>query len=242
MLRTLLILAPRIEGTPLPYAPCNDNTIAAVLVVCFFFTSIVLSRHSKLIGQLFKDFLLHRERTSIFSTSTASDMRSLLLLALQTGMLASVSQFCFLVEQNPQMIHQFNSLVWIALYFGFYLLYYTIKWILYTLLGWIFFDRAKTTLWLESYSTLLYYLGFALFPIILIAVYFNQHFPFIVVFSLIFLSITKILMIYKWIKLFCENFYGSILIIVYFCALEMLPCVLLYYGMLQLTNYLIIKF
>ena len=113
---------------------------------------------------------------------------------------------------------------------------------LYNLLGWIFLDRAKTSIWLESYSTLIYYLGFALFPLIMVVVYFDQEAAIIIVFSLIFVSITKILMIYKWIKLFCENFYGCLLLFVYFCALEMLPCVLLYNGMLQLTDYLIIKF
>ncbi|MGN0309778.1 MAG: DUF4271 domain-containing protein [Bacteroides sp.] len=242
MLSTLLSLTPRVEGIPLPYAPSNDNTLAAILIVCFFLSAVVLSRHHKFLGQLIKDFLLHRERTSIFSTSTAGDVRSLLLLSLQTCMLASVTLFCLFAKQSPQLIQHLSSLQWIALFFIVSLLYFALKWMLYSLLGWIFFDRTKTSLWLESYSTLVYYLGFALFPFVLIVVYFNQHLPFIIVFSLIFVSITKILMIYKWIKLFCENFYGSMLIIMYFCALEMLPCILLYNGMLQLTNYLIIKF
>lgn len=32
-------------------------------------------------------------------------------------------------------------------------------------LGWVFFDKNKTNMWLESYSTLIYYVGFALFPL-----------------------------------------------------------------------------
>lgn len=238
----MLTLTPRVEGIPLPYAPSNDNTIAAILIVCFLLSAMVLSRHHKFLGQLFKDFMLHRERTSIFSTSTAGDMRSLLLLSLQTGMLASVTLFCLLVKQSPQLIIHLSSLQWIALFFALCLLYFALKWMLYNLLGWIFFDRAKTSIWLESYSTLIYYLGFALFPLIMVVVYFDQEAAIIIFFSLIFVSITKILMIYKWIKLFCENFYGCLLLFVYFCALEMLPCVLLYNGMLQLTDYLIIKF
>ena len=242
MLLSLLTLTPRVEGIPLPYAPSNDDTLAAILIICFFLSAVVLSRHRKFLGQLIKDFLLHRERTSIFSTSTAGDVRSLLLLSIQTGMLASVTLFCHFANQSPQLIHHLSSLHWIILYFALCLIYFALKWMLYSLIGWIFFDRSKTSLWLESYSTLIYYLGFALFPFILIVVYFDQQLTFIAIFSLIFVSITKILMFYKWIKLFCENFYGSILIIVYFCALEMLPCVFLYNGMLQLTNYFIIKF
>ncbi len=33
-------------------------------------------------------------------------------------------------------------------------------------LGWTFFDKNKTNMWLESYSTLIYYIGFALFPFV----------------------------------------------------------------------------
>ncbi len=41
---------------------------------------------------------------------------------------------------------------------------------------------------------------------------------------------TKILMFYKWLKLFCNNLYGGFLLILYFCALEIMPCFMLYQG------------
>ena len=71
-------------------------------------------------------------------------------------------------------------------------------------IGWTFFDKNRTNIWLESYSTLIYYAGFALFPFVLFLVYFD-------------LSLT--------------NF-----------ALEILPCLLLYQGMIQINNILLIKF
>lgn len=49
-------------------------------------------------------------------------------------------------------------------------------------------------------------------------------------------------MLYKWLKLFCGNLYGGLLLIVYFCALEIMPCFVLYQGVMQLNSYLIIKF
>ena len=72
------------EGIPIPYSPRMDDGITVVLLCCFFLSAYVLSRSRKFLLQLVKDFLLHRERTSIFATSTAADMRYLLLLILQT--------------------------------------------------------------------------------------------------------------------------------------------------------------
>ncbi len=36
--------------------------------------------------------------------------------------------------------------------------------------------------------------------------------------------------------------YGGLLLIVYFCALEIMPCFVLYQGVMQLNSYLIINF
>ena len=125
---------------------------------------------------------------------------------------------------------------------GVCLLYLCLKWMLYSFLGWIFFDESVTTLWLESYSTLLYYLGFALFPFALFVVYFDLSLQLTIIIGLILAFFAKILMLYKWLKLFCNNLYGGLLLIVYFCALEIMPCFVLYQGVTQLNDYLIIKF
>ena len=53
---------------------------------------------------------------------------------------------------------------------------------------------------------------------------------------------TNMLMFYKWIKLFFHQFGDLFLLILYFCALEILPCLLLYQGMIQINNILLIKF
>ena len=109
-------------------------------------------------------------------------------------------------------------------------------------LGWTFFDKNKTNIWLESYSALIYYVGFALFPFVLFLVYFDLSLTNLVIIGAIILIFTKILMFYKWIKLFFHQFGALFLLILYFCALEILPCLLLYQGMIQINNILLIKF
>ena len=48
-------------------------------------------------------------------------------------------------------------------------------------------------------------------------------------------------MFYKWIKLFFHQLSAAFLLILYFCALEIIPCLLLYQGMIQVNNVLLIK-
>ena len=230
------------EGTPISYSPRTDDAIALTLLVCFFLSSIALARGKKFLSQQVKDFVLHRERTSIFDSSTAADVRYLLVLVLQTCVLSGITFLNYFHDTCPALMDHVSSLLLLGIYVGFCLAYFLLKWLLYMFLGWTFFDKNKTNRWLESYSALIYYVGFALFPFVLFLVYFDLSLTNLVIIGSIILIFTKILMFYKWIKLFFHQFSGLFLLILYFCALEIVPCLLLYQGMIQMNNILLIKF
>ena len=230
------------EGTPIFYSPRTDDAIALTLLACFFLSSIVLARGKKFLSQQVKDFVLHRERTSIFDSSTAADVRYLLVLVLQTCVLSGITFLNYFHDTSPTLMNQVSPLLLLGIYVGFCLAYFLLKWLIYMFLGWTFFDKNKTNIWLESYSALIYYVGFALFPFVLFLVYFDLSLTNLVIIGSIILIFTKILMFYKWIKLFFHQFSGLFLLILYFCALEIVPCLLLYQGMIQMNNILLIKF
>ena len=76
------ILNSGFEGIPISYSPRTDDVIALTLLACFFLSSIALARGKKFLTQQVKDFVLHRERTSIFDSSTAG---SRCALSTRTG-------------------------------------------------------------------------------------------------------------------------------------------------------------
>lgn len=131
------------EGIPIPYSPRMDDGITAILLCCFFLSSYVLSRSRKFLLQLVKDFLLHRERTSIFATSTAADMRYLLLLILQTCVLAGVAVFSYFSDVQPALVQHVPPFLLLNIYIGVCLLYLFLKWVAYSFLGWIFLTKVQ---------------------------------------------------------------------------------------------------
>ena len=236
------ILNSGFEGIPISYSPRTDDAIALTLLACFFLSSSALALGKKFLSQQVKDFVLHRERTSIFDSSTAADVRYLLVLVLQTCVLSGITFLNYFHDTCPALMDHVSSLLLLGIYVGFCLAYFLLKWLLYMFLGWTFFDKNKTNIWLESYSALISYVGFALFPFVLFLVYFDLSLTNLVIIGSIILIFTKILMFYKWIKLFFHQFSGLFLLILYFCALEIVPCLLLYQGMIQMNNILLIKF
>ena len=194
MIGLLLTWIAGFEGIPIPYSPKLDDGITVLLLCCFFMSAYVLSRSRKFLVQLVKDFLLNRERTSIFAATTATDMRYMLLLILQTCVLASVCTFNYFVDVRPELGERVSPYVLLGAYLALALLYLFWKWVTYSFLGWIFFDASRTGLWMESYSTLLYYLGFTLFPFALFLVYFDLSLQATVIIGLFLVFFTKILM------------------------------------------------
>ncbi|WP_420187685.1 DUF4271 domain-containing protein [Bacteroides pyogenes] len=233
---------PGFEGTPLPYSLRMDDNVALILLACFFLTSVALARGKKFLTQQINAFLLHRERTSIFDTSTAAEVRYLIVLVAQTCVLAGVSLLNYFHIVRPVLPERIPPLLLLGVYVGICLAYFLAKWVIYMFLGWIFFDKNKTGVWLESYFTLVYYLGFALFPYVLFLVYFELSLFKLVIFGTIIFFFTKILMLYKWIKLFSRQITDVFLLILYFCALEIMPCLLLYQSMIHINDLLLIKF
>ena len=233
---------PGFEGTPISYSPRTDDAIALTLLACFLLSSIALARGKKFLSQQVKDFMLHRERASIFDSSTAADVRYLLVLVLQTCVLSGITFLNYFHDTCPALMNHVSPLLLLGIYVGFCLAYFLLKWLLYMFLGWTFFDKNKTNMWLESYSALIYYVGFALFPFVHFLVYFDLSLTNLVIIGSNILIFTKILMFYKWIKLFFHQLSGLFLLILYFCALEIVPCLLLYQGMIQMNNILLIKF
>lgn len=239
--RSATIYDSGFEGVPLTYSPRIDDTIAATLLACFFLSSIALARSKKYLSQQVKDFVMHRERTSIFNASTAGDVRYLLVLLVQTCVLSGVVIFNYFHDSTPDLMGQYSPLLLLGSYVGICLAYVLLKWGTYSFLGWVFFDKNKTDMWLEAYSTLIYYLGFVLFPFVLFLVYFDLSIVYLTVIGLSILIFTKILMFYKWVKLFFNQIHVLFLLILYFCALEIIPCLLIYQGLIQLNNILLIK-
>ncbi len=240
-LQTSAIASAGIEGLPLPYSLRMENWVTLVLLACFFFTAWILSHNRIYLYQQGRDFLLHRERSDLFGTSMEGDVRLLLLLVGQTCILAGIYLFDCFSSCQPALVSHSSSWLLAAIYMGFCLAYVLFKWLLYSLLGWIFLDKAKASFWLKSYSTLLYYQGFALFPLVLLVVYLNAGPEFLLAAGLVLLLFFKILAFYKCLRLFCNRLYGCFPLILYFCALEIIPCLILYRGLEHLNNYWIIK-
>jgi archaellum biogenesis protein FlaJ (TadC family) len=235
------MLLQAVTATPIPYSPRTDDFISVTLLLCFFLSAFVMSRNKKYLLLQLKNFFQHRDRASIFSASSSVDMRLLLALALQTCILASICIFNFFVDSSASGAATYSSWKPIMLFTLLCAGYLFVKNILYTFIGWVFFGRGESERWTEAYLTLIYSFGFLLFPFVLLLIYFDLNATALIIIGLLFVVCVKMLELFKWFRFFFQNKSGTLLLIVYFCALEIIPCFLLYRGLVDLNELFTIK-
>lgn len=225
----------------IPYSLRNDDVIAAILLVCLLLSVFILARYRKLLEQLGQNFILHKSRSSLFISVTSVDMRFMFLLVLQSCLMTGICLLAYFKDLTPELIQHVSPHVLLTLYCGICVVYFILKWVTYLFVGWVFFDKTTVRLWVESYFTIIYFVGFALFPLTLFSVYLNFNANLLFVSGIVILIVVKILIFYKSIKFFFGQASSLVALILYLCALEIIPIFMVFKGIILANNLLLIK-
>ena len=222
------ILLNGFSGTPLPYLPSNDSIIKIVLLLGFFTIIFTLNKSKRVLISLGENFKSSKEHTSILSAITNSEILSLLLLVLQATAIIGILLLIYFTNNESSVLSNITTTQFIGISSSLLVGYLFIKWIVYSIIGWVFEKKRETAIWIESYSTCIYLISLILYPITLFIVFYNPPTVTIVYVLGFFLIIKKVLILFKGLKLFSKNIWDHILLFLYFCAFEIIPCLLLY--------------
>lgn len=232
-----------VVAEPEPYLLRNDDWITAILLFCFFVMLNIFSKSWKYILQQFSDFFfMHTEKNFLFDEEAGREKREALFLMFQTSLLSGLFFFDFTQDSYDMSMWAVSSHLLLGSYVMVCLCYLGVKHILYQFVNWIFFDKQKRSQWAKAYYFLLSAEGVLLFPLAMLAVYFNLSLENTALIFLSLLFVVKILLFYKYYTIFFQKIYGVLHLIVYFCSLEILPFIGVWYALLFTNESFIIKF
>lgn len=228
---------PGKEGIPVPYQLRTDDSITGVVLLCFFILTYVLSNGKHFLLQQLKGFFSIRERSNLFAEETNVDFRFRLLLVVNTCLVAGLLLFEHIGNYASPQLHA-HPVRWLGIYAGISLAYYAAKYLSYTFINWIFFDKAKCKIWLDSFFLVFAVEGLLLFPLLLLVVYFDLSVENKLLFVGIIFLLGKIMLLCKSAGIFFVKFHRAFYLIVYFCALEIVPCFLLGRTLITISSLL----
>ena len=230
-----------MEGEPLPYLAQSDGRVTTLMFMCILMVFFSFSREKKYLLQQAKSLFIKRERSSMFDEANIIDVRYFILLIAHTCIILGFCLYDYFAESNPILFEKIPHMFLLGGFIALIPVYLFIKWALYGIVNWTFFQKVRNKLWMTAFFNLYIWLGILILPLLLVVIYFDissQAALFLLAFPLV---LTKICLFWKCFSNFFEKIYGSFHLILYFCALEILPDLILWKGMELISNNLIFK-
>ena len=218
-----------VAGDPQPYSIASDNLVTGLLLGCFVLSLLAFARsHSVLIRQ-FKDFFRppHNENLTTVN-ETSSELRFQFFLVMLAGLLISLLFYFYTLYYIGETFILRSPYYLILIYWGIMLAYFLLKSILYTVVNAVLFDGKRNKQWMRSLLFITSAEGILMFPIMMVKGYFDISTESAGIYVIIVLSIIKILTIFKSYIIFFSRNVVKLQIILYFCALEMVPLLFLW--------------
>lgn len=223
-----------IVGDSIPESIQGDNVIMSLLLCCFILVVIAFSRVRTFVSRQFKKFFYPPHEGTTEDTKTANEVRFQLFLIFLDSLLLSVLYYFYTLKMPDNTFMLDSPYLLIVFFLVILLVYFILKIGLYTLVNRIFFDSKKNGQWMESLTFLIALEDILFFPIILILANMGLSVENVESYFIIVLIFVKLLTFYKCYIIFFRQNVFRLQIILYFCALEIIP-LLSVWGLLDVT-------
>jgi len=231
-----------MAGDPVPYSVRNDNVISSLLIVCFVFSIVAIAHSGMSLIHQAKDFFRTINPNSTYLSETSTELKFQMIFLLQECLLLSVLQYFFTQQYISSTFVLDSQYMLIAIYFGVIVGYKLLREALYAIVNAVFFNLKKNSQWVQVSMYLSSLISISLFPAVMLLVFFNVSLENVIIYFLISLILVKILAFYKCYSIFFRQKGVFLHLILYFCALEIVPLTALFGILVLIGNYLKVNF
>ena len=223
------------SGTPIPYSFQNDSFVTGILIICFLLITFVLSRISDFLLRQAKHFF-STQKSEQTLTETGSEIKFQFLFLFITCLLYALLYFFYTTHFIANTFIFSSEYILLVIFSGAIISYMVIRMLLYTIVNNTFFTNKKNLQFQGSLLLITSLEGVALFPLVLLMAYFQYSLQNAIIYTVTILIFAKILTFYKSYTIFFNQKGGFLQIFLYFCALEMIPLIVLWSGLLVITE------
>ena len=228
-----------VAGDPVPYMFRNDDFVTSALLVSFLRMVWVVTNSWKYLRALIKDFFYHRLRPNLFTDRAHTELRGGGFLVFQAAFMQGILFFDYTQYDLPRVFGLVSPYLILGGSTLVIATYYLVKIGLYRWVNDTFFPSANNKLWDNHLQASILLTGCLSMPLALLVVYFNLPYRETLMSYILLLLFVKTLLIYKSYRIFFNNRIGGLHIILYFCALEIVPILLLWGALHYLSHQLV---
>ena len=224
-----------VMADPPAYRVGGDNLISSLLLLGCIIAILAQAASGRFVNRMTKNFFyLENDRTTAVP-DTKLELGSQLVLAIFTGFLLALVYFCYAMHEWSPTAFVISHHGMLGVYTAIVLLYLVLKALAYQFVNWVFFDRKKNEQWNRSVLFLTAMEGVVMTPVVLVLVFGHLSLTISLVYVIFVILFAKILTFYKCYLIFFRRFGAFLQIILYFCALELMPLAVMV-GLLEIFS------
>ncbi len=221
-----------VEGTGRVYLLMNDNIITIGVILLFVLFTFVLYRSRIVFLYRFSTFFSSRQIYAPNEIKTSEqelvDIITLILIGCLSVSVIFYSDFIYAEHSGPR--YDLLSYIFICI-----TLYIVAKWLIYSLINWTFFNTSKGQSWTSAVFFSIAVVSTIAFPLSLLQIYLSIKI-FDITFCIVAVVILqKILLLLKLYVNFRPQQYGCVLFFLYFCSVEIMPPLIVWRILKEMT-------
>ena len=236
----VLVIPKGLEGMQRTKDPAHDEGIFLILLCCFILVATSFRKGIKLFSLPFSTLKSNRNHADASDNATITESRLQFVLLAQTLILEGILLTFLIHYLKPDLpyIGYFKEILCMT---GITVIYYNLQQSAYRILGFIFSEPEVTRQWVKEHSSINLLLGTVLFPIVFCMIYLSGFLNIGLLLGAICYILSRIIFIYKEIKIFLSDVYGILYFILYLCTLEIMPLFFIYKGMILIYQFVEFK-
>ena len=230
-----------MPGDPVPYSYANDNLVTSLLIIGFLLIAFAFSRMSNFIVGQAKNFI-HPSQNRLTLSETSSEIYMQVVLTFLACIVYALLYYLYATEYLAKTYVTTSEYVLLGIFLVVFVGYFLMRFGLYTMVNNLFFDSSRNKKFLTSLLYLSSIEGLLLYPALALLAFMHLPAQNAIWYCLIVVILVKILTFYKSFTIFFKQNDLFLQIILYFCALEMIPLFALWGGLAVIVNFLKVNF
>jgi hypothetical protein len=223
----------RHQAIQRPEKIASESLMLGLILFEVFLVAFLLKRGLKLISRYNKISFPSADKASAYPETSQTAGFSQFLWMLTLIVFSLMGQV--LVNSSPAHLNYSLDSLFMLRLFVYTFLFFILQNLLYRLVGNVFFTPTLTNRWIANNKTILFFYAMILTPVLIGAEIGSiTNGTFILYWALSFLVIAKFWMFLKSIRIFSIDKGNFFYLILYLCALEILPILLYYKGLFLL--------
>ena len=220
--------------------PLHDTSCMALMLTGLLLIVVSYRTGYKYLENLAHNMFSTRRRENLFEDHTLNETQILTALTLNTCIMEGLLMFLGMDTYVPTLRASLHSQVFlhVGIFTAVALLFYLVQVGVYQLIGHVFSDGVNSKLWTDGFKASQSLLGLLLFPLVGVALTMPNMANVMLISAISLYFCARIVFICKGFRIFYINLPSLVYFILYLCAVEIVPLVILCAGMVFLCNWL----